>query len=114
AADKEFADVDPETGRVMMSWSNFTSIAFAPGGVEISATFSDDIMTATPPTWSARQIVAATAADGQGAIPRCAAGSSRAYVAWRRFPGGNTQNVGFAVSTDNGVTWSAPINTTTN
>jgi uncharacterized repeat protein (TIGR01451 family) len=114
AADKEFADVDPETGRVMMSWSNFTSTAFAPGGVEISTTFSDDIMTATPPTWSPRQIVAATLADGQASIPRFAAGSSQAYVAWRRFPGGNGQNVGFAASTDNGATWSAPINTTTN
>ena len=32
AADKEFADADPDTGRVLMSWSNFTSTAFAPGG----------------------------------------------------------------------------------
>lgn len=114
AADKEFADVDPETDRVMMSWSNFTSTAFAPGGVEISVTFSDDIATATPPTWSARRIIAATVADGQASIPRFAAGSARAYVAWRRFPGGNNQNVGFAVSTDNGTTWGPPINTTTN
>ncbi len=114
SADKEFADVDPETGRVLMSWSNFTSTAFAPGGVEISTTFSDNLATATPPTWSPRQIVAATVADGQASIPRFAAGSSRAYVAWRRFPGGNNQNTGFAVSTDNGITWSAPVNTTTN
>jgi len=114
AADKEFADVDPETHRVMMSWSNFTSTAFAPGGVEISTTFSDDILTATPPTWSSRRVVAATVADGQASIPRFAAGSSNAYVAWRRFPGGNSQNTGFAVSTDNGATWSAPINTTAN
>src|SRR5256884_96177 len=57
AADKEFADVDPDTGRVVMSWSNFTSTAFAAGGVEISTTFSDNIMSATPPTWSARQII---------------------------------------------------------
>lgn len=105
-ADKEFADVDPETGRVILSWSNFTF------GVEISATFSDNIMTATPPTWSTRQILGATFVDGQGAIPRFAGnGSSNAYVAWSRFPGSN-QNVGFARSTDNGATWSAPVNTT--
>src|SRR5262249_42415931 len=35
AADKEFLDVDPDTGRVLMSWSNFTSTAFIPGGIEI-------------------------------------------------------------------------------
>lgn len=112
AADKEFADVDRDTGRVMISWSNFTP--FAPGGVEISTTFSDNI-TANPPTWSARQIVGATAADGQASIPGFAGnGSANAYVAWRRFPGGNNQNVGFSRSTNNGASWSAPINLTSN
>jgi hypothetical protein len=113
AADKEFMDVDPDTGRVLLSWSNFTP--FSLGGVEISTTYSDDIMTGTPPTWSARQIVAATAADGQSSIPRFAGrGSSNAYVAWRRFPfpgtfGGNGNTIGFVRSTDNGASWSAPI-----
>jgi hypothetical protein len=109
SADKEFADVDPETGRVMMSWTAFTSGAFAPAGVEMSTTFSDNIMTATPPTWSARRIVSATSADGQASIPRFAGNSGSAYVTWRRFAG-NNQNVGFARSTDNGATWGAPIN----
>lgn len=108
AADKEFADVDPETGRVMMTWSNFTSTVFAPGGVEISATFSDNVMAATP-TWSARTIVAATASDGQDSVPRFARGSSNVYTAWMRVPSG-ARNIGFARSTDNGVTWSAPVN----
>jgi len=108
AADKEFADVDPDTGRVMISWSNFTP--FAPGGVEISTTFSDNI-TANPPTWSARQIVGATAADGQASIPGFVGnGSTNAYVAWRRFPGGNNQNVGFSRSINSGASWSAPVN----
>lgn len=110
SADKEFADVDPETGRVLMSWSNFTSTAFAPGGVEISSTFSDDVLSATPPAWSTRRIIAATAADGQASVPRFAAGSAEVYVAWRRFPGGLNQNVGFARSTDNGATFSAAVN----
>jgi len=38
AADKEFMDVDPDSGRVVMSWSNFTPVAA--GRVEISTTFS--------------------------------------------------------------------------
>jgi len=110
AADKEFADVNPSTGRVLMSWSNFTP--FAPGGVEISTTFSDNIMDVMP-VWSARSVVAADTVDGQASIPRFAGnGSPNVYLAWRRFPGTNTNNVSFARSTDNGATWSSPVNTT--
>jgi hypothetical protein len=110
AADKEFIDVDPDTGRVVVSWSNFTHAAAR--GVEISTTFSDNI-TSTPPTWSPRRIVAATDVDGQGSIPRFAGrGSRNAYVAWSRFPGGLTNNIGFARSTDNGASWSAPVSIT--
>src|SRR5437016_10295573 len=70
AADKELGDVDPDTGRYMMCWSNFTP---APAvGVEMSCTFSDDILTATPPTFSTRRVVAATAADGQDTSVRFA------------------------------------------
>ncbi|MBI3447894.1 MAG: HYR domain-containing protein [Acidobacteria bacterium] len=115
AADKEFADVDPETGRALMSWSNFTSTAFAPGGVEISATFSDNIFSATPPTWSARKIVAAASGDGQASIPRfVGGGSSNVYVVWRRTPVANGNNVGYARSTDNGANWSPAVQLTTN
>jgi hypothetical protein len=114
AADKEFMDVDPDTGRVLLSWTNFTPAAA--GGVEIASTYSDNILTATPPTWTPRAIVAATTADGQSSIPRFAAhGSTNAYVAWRRFPFpgsffGNGNTIGFSRSTDNGATWSALIN----
>jgi hypothetical protein len=116
AADKEFMDVDPDTGRVIVSWSNFTPVAA--GGVEISTTYTDDVLTATPPDWSARQVVAAGPADGQSSIPRFAGhGSNNAYVAWRRFPFpgvffgfGNT--IAFARSTDNGAHWSSPVDLT--
>jgi hypothetical protein len=109
SADKEFADVDPETGRVLMSWSNFTP--FAPGGVEISTTFSDDILSATPPTWSPRSILGATANDGQASIPRFAGnGSGDIYVAWRRIFAGNLGNTGFARSIDNGASWGPAVN----
>lgn len=113
AADKEFMDVDPETGRVLLSWTNFTPAAV--GGVEIAATYSDNVLTATPPTWSPRAVVSAVAADGQSSIPRFVGhGSNNAYIAWRRFPFPGTffgfgNTVAFSRSTDNGVTWSAPI-----
>jgi len=114
AADKEFMDVDPDTGRLMVSWSNFTPAA--PGGVEIRTAFSDNAKNGATPTWSAGTIVAATDADGQASIPRFAAGNNNAYVAWRRFPfpgtfGGLGNTVGFARSLNNGATWQAPINT---
>jgi hypothetical protein len=110
AADKEFMDVDRETGRVILTWSNFTP--FAPGGVEISSTFSDDVLTGAPPTWSPRQIVAATVTDGQSSIPRFAASSTNAYVAWRRFPSFYTNKIGFARSTNNGASWLPPVDLT--
>ena len=111
-ADKEFMSVDPESGRVIMSWTNFTP--FAAGFVEIATTYSDNILAAVP-TWSPRAVVAAAAEDGQAANPVFAAGSDNAYVAWARFPfpgtfGGYGNVIGFSRSTDNGVTWSAPVN----
>ena len=82
AADKEFMDVDPDTGRVILSWSNFTPEAL--GGVEIRTTYSDNLKNAATPTWSPSVIVAATDADGQASIPRFARGNRNAYVAWPR------------------------------
>ena len=43
AADKEQIDVDPDSGRVVMTWTNFTATA-----VEISSSYSDNITAATP------------------------------------------------------------------
>ena len=116
AADKEFMDVDPDTGRVILSWSNFTPAPTAPGGVEIRTTYSDNLKTAATPTWSPSVVVASTESDGQASIPRFAARSNRAYVAWRRFPFPGTffgfgNSVALARSTDNGATWHAPIET---
>ena len=114
AADKEYMDVDPDSGRVMISWSNFTPAAL--GGVEIRTAYSDNLKTAALPTWSKGAIVSAVAQDGQGSVPRFAARSNNAYVAWARFPFpglffGYGNSIGFARSTDNGVTWQAPIET---
>jgi hypothetical protein len=114
SADKEAIDVDPDTGRVMVSWSNFTSTFFAAGGVEISVTYSDDAMTGNPPTWAPRRVVAETVNDGQGSVPRFAGnGSSKVYLAWTRFfVNGLANRVSFAVSADGGATWGAPVDLT--
>lgn len=113
AADKELSDVDPDTNRYMLCWSNFT--ASATGGVEISCTYSDNILAPTP-VFAPRNIVAAALPDGQGSAVRFAGNASpNAYVAWARFPGtlnGYANNIGFARSTDNGATWSSPVNLT--
>ncbi len=110
AADKEFIDVDLDTGRLIMTWANFTP--FARSGVEIRSAVSDD----GGLTWPAAQgrIVSATAADGQGSIPRFARGSQNVYVAWQRYPfpgtfGGLGNTVAFARSVDDGATWQPPI-----
>jgi hypothetical protein len=106
-ADKEFIDVDPETKRVIMTWTNFAATR-----VEIRSAFSDD-GGLTWPTANGR-VISATVADGQGSIPRFARGSDDVYVAWSRFPfpgalAGYGNNIAFARSTDNGETWQMPV-----
>ncbi len=103
AADKEFLDVDADTGRLMISWTNFGAVT------EMRTAYSDDAATAATPTWSAGVVFSATGVDGQGSMPAFAARSPNAYVAWARFPGGRDGGIGFARSLDNGATWQAPI-----
>jgi hypothetical protein len=108
-ADKEFLAVDPDTGRVMVSWTNFTPAA--PAFVEIATAFSDDAATATPPTWSRKQVVSANVVDGQYSIARFAGSGSRgAYIAWVRYTSFFGRLTGFATSDDNGETWNATVN----
>jgi len=76
AADKEFIDVDRATGRVLMSWTNFSA------DTEISTTFSDDVLGPNP-TWSPRVVIGARpGTDGQGSIPRFGRDSLTVHVAW--------------------------------
>ena len=91
-ADKEFIDVDPETGRILIAWSNFGT-----GSVRVS--HSDDLGL----TWSAASILGL----GFGAVPRADGSKGWAYVAWRTFTSGEIQ---LARSSDNGDTWN-PTNT---
>ena len=103
AADKEFIDVDRASGRVMTSWTNFS---FA---VEMSTTFSDNVLGAQP-TWSQRVIVGARDVDGQSSVPRFGPpGSNLVYVVWRTFFDSGFGGESVARSTDNGVTFEAPV-----
>ncbi|HEX9102011.1 MAG TPA: sialidase family protein, partial [Polyangia bacterium] len=104
AADKEFLDVDPDSGRLMLSWTNFSAT-----GPQMRTAYSDDAISAAAPSWSAGAVVSAGATDGQGSMPAFAARSKNAYVAWARFPGGYDGGIGFARSLDNGATWQPPI-----
>jgi hypothetical protein len=111
AADKEFLDVDPETGRVMLSWSNFTSSTFIPGFVEIRTAYSDDVLAGNPPTWSPGVVVnPGSATFDTGSMPRFARNSGNVYVAWASSSlTTGLSNLRVATSTDNGVTWRPPV-----
>jgi hypothetical protein len=112
SADKELIDVDPDTGRVMVAWSNFTSTTFAPGtGKQMLTTFSDDMATAATPTWSPKVVVNNSGTlPGQGIIPRFAGnGSPNVYVVWQGQTTGVAANEYFARSTDNGATFAPAV-----
>jgi len=109
-ADKEFIDINPATGRILMAWTQLGST------VSIRTTYSDDGGT----TWSNAQVISAPGL-ATSAIPRFFAGTrddnSIVYVVWRTLINNRTvaglRNVGFARSMDGGTTWSAPQSLTT-
>lgn len=109
-ADKEYISVDEETGRLFISWSNFK----ANGSIEMAVAYSDD----QGATWSSKIGVANRVGrifDGQGTITRADPNSDNVYMAWRTFraPFFDAVGVSFAYSTDNGATWSDPIDVET-
>ncbi len=114
AADKEFIDVDPSTGRVLMAWTNFTV------GQSILATVSDNVFSATPPTWTTGATISPAGTGGpSGAQPRFKGDGVSAYTVFndRGRPadvsGYSTNNIAFSKSTNNGATWAAPVFLTT-
>jgi hypothetical protein len=116
AADKEFMDINPSTGRCIVQWSNF--IAGGAGGVEELSTFSDNVATGNPPTWSVKSLVYAAAAgqSGQGIMPKFKGDATTVYsVTGDRGrtatdPSGSSLiNEMFFKSTDQGVTWSTGL-----
>jgi hypothetical protein len=94
--DKVFMDVDPETGRLLLSWTSFGST------LEMRTTYSDDLGL----TWAAPTVFSARFSDGQGTCPRFDPTSDNAYIVWRSY--GSPDAISFVRSTDNGVTWSQP------
>lgn len=105
AADKELIDINPVTGRILVSWTDFTPSAV------IKSTFSDDLGV----TWSAAATLATTSASVttlQGAMPAFLPGTtnsnSTAYIAWSDVTSG-TANIGMSRSIDGGATWSAAV-----
>ncbi len=101
-ADKEFMDIDPETGRLLLSWTSFGSNSSI-----MTLSRSDDFGLA----WTPAQAFASRPVDGQGSCPRFDPNSDRAYIVWRAF--GNPNAVSFVRSSDNGATWTAPADIVT-
>ncbi|HET6948789.1 MAG TPA: hypothetical protein VFI47_00335, partial [Acidimicrobiales bacterium] len=106
-ADKEFIDVNPVTGRILMSWSDF-----GPASLAIRTTFSDD----GGNTWSPAATVETAPAGGgvQASVPRFLPGAtnatSTAYVVWRASaPATGRRNIRCSRSTDGGATWTPPV-----
>jgi hypothetical protein len=103
AADKEQIDVDRATGRVIMSWTNFSFDA------EISTTYSDNVLADTP-VWSPRVVVGGRPVDGQASTPRFGpTGSHLVYVTWETFTQTGLASISAARSTDSGVTFGPPV-----
>jgi hypothetical protein len=112
AADKELMDVDPDTGRVMVTWSNFTDTFLVPFQIQISRTYSDNIMTGNPPTWSGRTELNQVGPASTGSVPRFAGnGSNLAYIAWTAF-GGRGLDIYVAASPNNGLHFAPAVRVT--
>jgi hypothetical protein len=90
--DKVFMGVDPETGRIFVSWTNFGTTT------TMRITYSDDKgLTWNGPTSFSTNV-------GQGSVPRAAGNSSNVYLTWRTSP----STIQFCRSTNNGATWTGP------
>ncbi|HET7226324.1 MAG TPA: Ig-like domain repeat protein [Candidatus Eisenbacteria bacterium] len=106
AADKPFIDVNTVTGRIMVTWTNFSSTSSS-----IRRAFSDDGGT----TWSTVTAIATGSVTTglQASVPRFLPGATNAastvYVAWS-VSTSTTRNIGMSRSTDGGATWSPPVN----
>jgi hypothetical protein len=93
--DKLFMDVDAETGRIFVSWTNFGS------SVTMRLTYSDDMGL----TWNGPIVFSSS---GQGSVPRADGASDYVYLTWK-----SGSNIVFTRSSDNGLTWSTPTNIVT-
>ncbi len=107
AADKEFIDINPITGRLHVSWTQFSA-----NPTRILTTYTDDLGA----TWApASQLVQAAMGGGvQASMPRVLPGTTNAnstvYVVWRNStPTTGLRNVGCSRSLDGGATWEPAV-----
>ncbi|HEY3781129.1 MAG TPA: tandem-95 repeat protein [Fimbriimonadaceae bacterium] len=108
AADKEFVDVDQETGRVLISWTEFVADGDEKP-TKICTTYSDNVLTASTPTWADKVVLDENGkTTDSGAMPKFGRGGV-AYLAWSETaPGTRMRNIAFSQSKDDGATWSTP------
>ncbi len=93
SADKEWIAVDPETGRLFVSWTDFPTS----GTNSMRVTYSDD----QGVTWSP---YATYGSNGQGSSVACDPLTNDAYVVW--YSSGKANCVR---SSNNGATWGAAV-----
>jgi hypothetical protein len=90
-ADKVMMGVDPETGRIFISWTNFGT------STTMRITYSDD----KGLTWGGLTSFAAN--PGQGTVPRAAGNGQNVYLGWR-----TSSTVQLCRSINNGTSWTGP------
>ena len=107
SADKEFIDVNPVTGRILISWTSFTA-----GPPAILTSYSDDL----GQTWSPAVTVGTPftpSGEVQSSVPRFLPGTSNsdsaAYLIWRASNDAGLRNEGCARSLDGGATWEPQV-----
>lgn len=107
AADKEFIDVDPQSGRVLVGWTTYAMTPLGPTS-RVCTTYSDDVLTGNPPTWSRPFVLdPGTTTSDSSAMPRFG-GNGQAFVIWKQTTlGTHFGNIAIATSRDDGATWSA-------
>jgi hypothetical protein len=102
--DREWVGVDPETGRLFVSWTHFGS------GITMRVAYSDNAATGNPPTWTGPALVGTRSYDGQCSFIQPDPAGPNVYLVWESYPstGSGDAAVSFARSTDNGLSWGAP------
>jgi hypothetical protein len=94
--DKEWCAVDPESGRLFVSWTRVENTVFS-----LMVTYSDD----GGLSWSP---AATLGTGGQGTVIACDPDGPNVYLAWRATVG-TLRAIRFVRSTDNGLNWSPSV-----
>lgn len=102
--DREWISVDPETGRLFVSWTHFGAT------VTIRVAYSDNAATGSPPTWTGPTLVGTRAYDGQSTFIQPDPAGPNVYLVWENYrsTGSGDAGVSLARSLNNGMTWTIP------